>query len=311
MERAKTVTASKIMEPGPLSEPKTGTWKDFITLTKTGIVTSNFLTTFLGVWLAAKFTGLSILENWILIIVALVGTTLVIAGGTSLNNYIDRDIDKLMPRTQDRPSVDGRIPPNQVLWVGFGLSVVGVLTLLFASVTAAILGIIGLVFYVVLYSMWTKRTTSLNTAVGAVSGAMPPLIGWAAIHPELHPVAWTLFFIMFFWQMPHFFAISMMRYEDYRAAGIPMLPVVAGFAVTKRQMVLYVAALIPVSLILYNFGIIYTVVVSVLGIGWLILGFTGFKMKTQKDELKWAKRMFIYSLNYLVIFVVVTFLVTI
>lgn len=308
MDRAKSFSVSKVMEPGPLSEPKTGTWKDFITLTKTGIVTSNFMTTFLGVWLAAKFSGFSLLGNWVHVLLALLGTTLVIAGGTSLNNYIDRDIDKLMPRTQERPSVDGRIPPNQVLWVGFTFSVVGVSMLLFASVTAAVLGIIGLVFYVVLYSMWTKRTTSFNTAVGAVSGALPPLIGWATIQPELHPVAWTLFFIMFLWQMPHFFAISMMRYEDYRAAGIPMLPVVAGFAVTKRQMVLYVAALIPVSLILYNFGVVYTIVVATLGIGWLILSFKGFRMR---DDVKWAKQMFVYSLNYLMIFVILTFLVTI
>ena len=308
MGRAKSFSVSKVMEPGPLSEPKTGTWKDFITLTKTGIVTSNFMTTFLGVWLAAKFTGFSLLENWLHALAALLGTTLVIAGGTSLNNYIDRDIAKLMPRTQDRPSADGRIPPNQVLWVGFTLSVIGVLLLLFTSVTAAVLGIIGLVFYVVLYSMWTKRTTSFNTAVGAVSGALPPLIGWAAIHPELHPVAWTLFFIMFFWQMPHFFAISMMRYEDYRAAGIPMLPVVAGFAVTRRQMVLYVAALVPVSLILYKLGIVYTIAIAALGIGWLILGFKGFFMK---DDMRWAKQMFLYSLNYLVVFVFATILATI
>src|SRR5690606_23776110 len=120
------------------------------------------------------------------------------AGGTSLNNYIDRDIDEMMPRTQDRPSVDGRIPPNQVLWVGFSLSVIGIVILLMTNVIAAVFGLIGLLFYVVLYSMWTKRTTSFNTAVGAVSGAMPPVIGWAAIDPQLHPVALILFLILFF-----------------------------------------------------------------------------------------------------------------
>lgn len=308
MDKAKAFSVSKAVDSDSLSDSKVATWKDYIILTKTGIVTSNFMTTFLGVWLAAKFTGFSILENWVHVIVALLGTTFVVAGGTSLNNYIDRDVDKIMPRTQDRPSVDGRIPPNQVLWVGFTLSVIGVLLLLFLNIIAAVLGVIGLVFYVVLYSMWTKRTTSFNTAVGAVSGALPPLIGWAAIHPELHPVAWTVFFIMFLWQMPHFFAISMMRYEDYREAEIPMLPVVAGFSVTKRQMVLYVAALIPVSLILYKLGVIYTTITAILGIGWLILGFKGFKME---DDVLWARRMFVYSLNYLMIFVIVTVLVTI
>ncbi|PWA13581.1 protoheme IX farnesyltransferase [Pueribacillus theae] len=295
------------MEPGPLSEPKTGTWKDFITLTKTGIVTSNFMTAFLGVWLAAKFTGFSLTENFLHVFLALLGTTLVIAGGTSLNNYIDRDIDEMMPRTQDRPSVDGRIPPNQVLWVGFSLSVIGIVLLLMTNVISAVFGLIGLLFYVVLYSMWTKRTTSFNTAVGAVSGAMPPVIGWAAIDPQLHPVALILFLILFFWQMPHFFAISMMRCEDYRAAGIPMLPVVAGFEATKRQMVLYVTALIPVSLLLFKLGVVYTAFMAALGLGWFAVGLAGFKMK---DELKWAKIMFVYSLNYLTIMVIVTILVT-
>lgn len=295
------------MNPGPLSEPKTGTWKDFITLTKTGIVISNLMTVFLGIWLAAKFTGFSLTGNIVQVIIALLGTTFVLAGATSLNNYIDRDIDKLMPRTQKRPSVDGRIPPNQVLWVGYCLSALGVIMLLTINSMAAILGLIGLLFYVVLYSMWTKRTTTFNTAVGAVSGAMPPLIGWAAIDPGLHPVAFVLFLILFLWQMPHFFAISIKRCEDYRAAGVPMLPVVAGFAATQRQMVLYVAALIPVSLLLYKLGIVYTLVTAILGFGWLALGISGFKMK---DHMKWANRMFVYSLNYLTLIVIITIVVT-
>jgi len=309
VDKAKSITLSKITEPGPVSEQKTSSWKDYITLTKTGIVTSNFLTAFLGVWLASKYTGFSLIENWLHVLLALLGTTFVIAGGTSLNNYIDRDIDRLMPRTQNRPSADGRIPPNQVLFIGFTLSVIGVLMLLYTSAVAAILGIIGLVIYVVFYSMWTKRTTTLNTAVGAVSGAMPPLIGWATIQPELHPVAWTIFMIMFLWQMPHFFAISMMRCEDYRKAGIPMLPVVAGFEVTKRQMVLYVAALLPVTLILYKLGVVYTVIVGLFCLSWLILGIRG--LKKNNDDLKWAKQMFVFSLNFLVLFVFVTVLVTI
>lgn len=308
MDKAKTFSVNKVMEPGPLSEPKTGTWKDFITLTKTGIVTSNFMTTFLGVWLAAKFTGFSLMENVLHVIIALLGTTLVIAGGTSLNNYIDRDIDEIMPRTKERPSVDGRIPPNQVLWVGFTLSAIGILMLLITSVTAAVFGLIGLLFYVVLYSMWTKRTTSFNTVVGAVSGAMPPVIGWAAIDPQMHPVALILFLILFLWQMPHFFAISMMRCEDYRAAGIPMLPVVAGFKATKRQMILYVAALIPVSLLLFNLGIVYTIFAAILGVTWLTIGLLGLR---KKDDIKWARTMFVYSLNYLTIMVIVTIGVTV
>ncbi|RBW70249.1 heme o synthase [Bacillus taeanensis] len=300
MERTRTVNnvRSKVMEPGPLSEPRTGTWKDFITLTKMGIVLSNLITTFAGLWIAAQYSNFDFFGNLNIVIFAILGTALVVAGGTSLNNYIDRDIDKIMPRTKDRPSADGRIPANQVLWVGYTLAAVGTVFLLMTEVMAAVLGLVGLFFYVVLYTMWTKRTTSFNTAVGAVSGAMPPLIGWAAIDPDLSPVAWAMFLVMFIWQMPHFFAIAMKRCEDYRAAGIPMLPVVAGFKLTKRQMVLYVGAIIPVSLLLYNFGVIYTTIAAVLGFGWLAVGIAGF---FTKDDIKWARTMFVYSINYLTI----------
>ena len=291
-----------------MPESKTATWKDFITLTKTGIVGSNVMTAFLGIWLASKYTGFSIDDHPLRVILAMLGTMFVIAGGTSLNNYIDRDIDKLMPRTRDRPSANGRIPPNQILLVGFIFSIVGTFLLLMTEMMAAVLGLIGLFVYVVFYTMWTKRTTSFNTAVGAISGAMPPLIGWAAVDPGLHPVAWVLFFIMFIWQMPHFFAIGMMRCEDYRNAGVPMLPVVAGFATTKRQMVLYVGVLIPVSLLLYKLGMVYTIGVALLSIGWLAIGIFGFKMK---NDLKWARMMFVYSLNYLVLLVILMIGVTV
>lgn len=307
MGRSKTISASSVMNPGPLSEPDTGTWKDFITLTKTGIVTSNLMTVFLGIWLAAKFNGLSLIDNVVPIILALVGATLVLAGATSLNNYIDRDIDKIMPRTKDRPSAAGRIPEKQVLFVGLALAFAGTALLLAIEVMAAVWGLIGLVFYIFFYSLWTKRTTTFNTAVGAVSGAVPPMIGWAAIDPGLHPVAWVLFIMLFLWQMPHFFAVGMKRCEDYRAAGIPMLPVVAGFAVTKRQMVIYTGALIPVSLFLYPLGPVYTAGALILGFGWLAYGLRGFKMK---DDLKWAHGMFVFSLNYLTLMVILMIVVT-
>lgn len=283
----------------PLSS--SATWRDFLALTKMGIVMSNMITAFAGMFLAAYYTNVQLfgLGNLHLVIFGLLGSALVMAGGCSLNNYIDRDIDHLMDRTNERPTVTGRIPDKQVLLFGLLLSLLGMLFLLAASLTAAVLGLIGLVFYVVIYTMWTKRTTSLNTIVGSVSGAVPPLIGWAAIDSSLHPVAWVLFLIMFIWQPPHFLALAMKRCEEYRRAGIPMLPVVSGFQVTKRQMVLYVAALIPISLLLSpTFGPVYTTIATILGVGWLALGVAGFRMK---DDMKWARLMFVYSLNYLTI----------
>ncbi|WP_373558549.1 heme o synthase [Bacillus sp. FJAT-45350] len=281
-------------------------WKDYLTLAKMGIVTSNLITTFAGLFLAAKYTGVSLSDNLHIVLFALVGAALVMAGGCTLNNFIDRDIDPIMERTKERPSVTGRFQPNQILWVGIIQSALGILLLYLTTPVAGLIGIIGLLVYVVIYTMWLKRTHSLNTIAGSVSGAVPPLIGWAAVDPGLHTFAWVLFFIMFLWQPPHFLALAMKRCEEYRAAGIPMLPVVAGFEITKRQMVVYVAALIPVSLMLYSFGMVYSIIAAILGIGWLILGFAGFKMK---DDIKWARLMFVYSLNYLTIIFVLMVIV--
>lgn len=275
------------------------TWRDFLELTKVGIVMSNMITAFTGMYLAGYYLEIQLISNLHLVVFGLLGSALIMAGGCSLNNYIDRDIDHLMERTNGRPSTTGKIPEKQVLLFGLILSTLGILFLLLTSLNAALLGIVGLIFYVVIYTMWTKRTTSLNTIVGSVSGAVPPLIGWAAIDSSLHPIAWVLFLIMFIWQPPHFLALAMKRSDEYRKAGIPMLPVVSGFAVTKRQMVLYVAAIIPISLLLSPlFGIVYTVIAAILGVGWLVLGIAGFYMK---DDMKWSKMMFVYSLYYLTI----------
>ncbi|MDT8859164.1 heme o synthase [Alkalihalobacillus sp. MEB130] len=281
-------------------------WKDYLVLAKQGIVTSNLITTFAGIYLAAVYTGIGLGSHLATMFFALIGAALVMAGGCTLNNYIDRDIDHIMERTKDRPTVTGRFSANHVLLVGLLQAAIGLAFLALTTATAAVIGLIGLFIYVVLYTMWTKRTTTLNTIVGSFSGAVPPLIGWAAIDGSLHTFAWILFFIMFFWQPPHFLALAMKRVEEYRAAGIPMLPVVAGFEVTKRQMVVYVIALLPVSLMLYPFGIVYTVVAALLGIGWIVLGFAGFKMK---DDIKWARLMFVYSLNYLTILFVLMVIV--
>ncbi|WP_100404602.1 heme o synthase [Bacillus solitudinis] len=310
MNKTNTVlNASEVIEAGPdssVSAVQQKSWKDYLVLAKQGIVTSNLITTFAGIFLAAVYTGSSIGEHLDKMFFGLIGAALVMAGGCTLNNYIDRDIDPIMDRTKERPSVTGRFSGKHILTVGLTQAGLGMIFLALTTATAAVIGLVGLFIYVVLYTMWTKRTTSLNTIVGSFSGAVPPLIGWAAIDGGLHTFAWLLFFIMFFWQPPHFLALAMKRVEEYRAAGIPMLPVVAGFEMTKRQMVVYVAALLPVSLMLYPFGIVYTVIASILGIGWLALGIAGFKMK---DDIKWARLMFVYSLNYLTILFVLMVIV--
>ncbi len=299
--------STSVMDGRTITEVKSsGTFKDIIGIIKSGIVMSNLITTFAGLWLAIRFTNQSFLDNIWKTLAVMVGSALVIAGGCALNNYIDRDIDQLMERTQERPSATGTLSGRQVLWVGIISSAVGTIILLGASYLAAIFGLVGLFVYVFIYTWWLKRTHSINTVIGGISGAMPPLIGWAAIDPGLHgTLPWLLFLVMFLWQPPHFLALAMKRVEEYRRAGIPMLPVVAGFEFTKRQMIVYVAALLPVSLFLYQLGTIYLIVAGVLGAGWLAIGISGFFMK---DIMKWARWMFVYSLNYLMIIFIVMIL---
>ncbi|MFC7392421.1 heme o synthase [Scopulibacillus cellulosilyticus] len=301
---------SRVVDSGALAEASTsGTWKDFLAISKMGIVNSNLITTFTGLWLALKFTNQSFFDNIWKIIFVLIGTALIVAGGCCLNNYIDRDIDKLMKRTKDRPSATGNLSGKQVLWAGIIMSALGTIVLLQASYAAAVLGLLGLFVYVVVYTWWLKRTHSINTIVGGISGALPPVIGWAAIDPSFSSnEPWILFLIMFLWQPPHFLALAMKYMEEYRRAGIPMLPVVAGFETTKRQMVIYVAALFPASLFLYTLGPWYLAAAVILGLGWLAVSIAGFFMK---DTIKWSRIMFVYSLNYMTILFAVMILAVI
>lgn len=289
-----------VMEPGPYADRKiTGTWKDYITVTKVGIIVSNMLTVVAGMWLAAGgwtgFVQLSVSQ----ILLTFVGTAMIIASGTCLNNYIDRDIDQKMARTQSRALPAGRLDPRNVLIMGFLLATLGTVCLLLVNWVATLMAAIGLFFYVVVYTMWLKRTHHLNTIVGSVSGAMPPVIGWTSVTANLDPGAIIFFSIMFVWQIPHFLSLAMRRCEDYRAAGIPMLPVVRGFGITKQQIALWVAALIPTSLYLYLVSEVnwpYIILALTLGLGWLGLALSGFNVE---DNIAWAKRNFFYSLGYL------------
>ncbi|AGK52939.1 MAG: protoheme farnesyltransferase [Bacillus sp. (in: firmicutes)] len=287
--------------------PETTMLKDFFALIKIGIVNSNLITTFTGIWLALHFTNNHFLDHLDIVLFTLIGSSLIIAGSCSLNNFIDRDIDHLMKRTKSRPTVTGKINPNWVIVLGLFLIALGISFLLLTTISAAIIGLIGVISYVGLYSMWSKRLYVSNTIVGSISGAVPPLIGWAAVDGNLDPIAWFLFLIMFVWQPPHFYALAMRRVEEYRAAGIPMLPVVKGFKTTKNHMILWVIALLPLPFFLQSLGMPFLILASLLNVGWLLLGLSGYKMK---DDMKWAKLMFIYSLQYLTIMFVAMVIVT-
>ncbi|KAB8138622.1 protoheme IX farnesyltransferase [Gracilibacillus oryzae] len=274
-------------------------WSDLKEIMKIGIINSNTMTAFAGFWLALYYTGASFYLNWHILLVCVIGTAFVIAGGCVINNFYDRDIDQRMQRTKSRPTVTGAIDLQHVLIIGIAFTIAGLSILALASYQTAIIGFAGWFSYVVLYTIWSKRRYTINTAIGSLSGAIPPLIGWSSVDPALHPVAWILFLLIFIWQTPHFLAIAMKKVDDYRNADIPMLPVIHGFAITKRQMVIYVACLLPVPFFLYGLGYSFVILSSILNIGWLILACKGLSGKT--NELKWANQMFIYSLVYLTV----------
>lgn len=276
-------------------------------LVKIGIINSNLITTFTGLWLAIYFTNSSLLNHWDVVLITLLGSALVIAGGCIINNWFDVDIDPVMDRTKNRPTVTGFFPLKTVLIVGLITSLIGFILLALTTYEAALFGFFGWFVYVVLYTMWSKRKTTLNTIVGSFSGAMPPLIGWAAISPEFHIIPLTLFLIMFIWQIPHFLALAMKKAEDYSEAKVPMLPNVHGFEITKRQIVVYIACLLPLPFFMTSLGLVFISIATVLNIVWLILGFKGF---FTKEDLKWANMMFIYSLNYLTILFLLMIIVT-
>ncbi|MBO1003546.1 heme o synthase [Pseudogracilibacillus auburnensis] len=288
-----TINENAVVNNGKL------TLKDIKSVIKIGIVNSNLFTVFAGYWLALYFTNASFMPNLKLFLLTMAGSTFVLIGASILNNWYDVDIDPVMDRTKERPTVTGKISLNNVLFIGIISTLLGLILLYLTTVTAAIVAFIGWFTYVVLYTIWSKRRYTLNTEIGCISGAVPPLIGWAAVNPDLfHIVPIALFLIMFIWQTPHFLALAMKNCEEYKAAGIPMLPVVHGFEFTKRQIVVYIACLLPLPFFLGELGITFLSIATLLNVAWLIIGFSGFFME---NVMKWANIVFFYSLGYLIV----------
>lgn len=265
---------------------------------KTGIIKSNLVPMLAGLMLALYTYNLSFVANILNIILAIIGTAAVIGAAGIFNNLYDRDIDQVMPRTKTRPSATGELSVKTLLIAGIGLLFGGLVALFFATPLASLLGFLGVFFYVVPYTMWTKRKTIWNTEVGSISGAMPPLIGWAAVAPDIwHPACWALFFIMVIWQMPHFYAIAIRKKEDYAAANIPMLPVVKGERRTYIQTNFYLILLMASSVLFYPLSLGLALVSFILSGIWLGMSIIGYHKKEGK---KWANKMFTFSLIHMV-----------
>jgi protoheme IX farnesyltransferase len=249
-----------------------------------------------GFWLASKWN-----IDWWLLLYMLIGSALTMASSTVINNYWDRELDKKMDRTKDRPLPSGRISPLAVLLYGITLGIVGE-AVLFILVNPRVgwLGLLGMFVYIVVYTMWLKRTSTWSTSIGGISGAMPPVIGYCAVSP-VDAGAWILFALLFLWQPAHFWSLAIRRKEEYRAAGFPLLPVVKGVRRTKLQMIPYVVLLLPAGILLFTYGYVGYVYLAVTIIAcavWIWHTLTGL---TAKDDDKWAKINFLISVNYLML----------
>ncbi len=266
---------------------------------KTGIIKSNLIPMLAGLTLAMYTYGVDPFSKVLDVILAIIGTALVIGAAGAFNNLYDRDIDSIMERTKTRPTVTGELSAKTVLWIAVVMAILGIGALLLTTPLAGFLGFLGLFLYVVPYTIWTKRRTVYNTEVGSLSGAMPPLIGWAAIHPDItHPAILGLFVISVIWQMPHFYAIAIRRHEEYKAANVPMLPVVKGVKRTYIQTNVYLVILIASSFLFKSLSLGLMLVSLLMSIIWLILSMYGYK---NADSKKWAKLLFIYSLLYMTV----------
>ena len=224
------------------------------------------------------------------------------AGGAgAINMWYDRDIDALMVRTRNRPIPAGRMVPQKALTFGFATSVIAVIIMGVAVnwVAAALLAFAN-AFYVFVYTIWLKRRTPQNIVIGGAAGAMPPLIGWAAVTGTMGLESFALFLLIFLWTPPHFWALSLCRTDEYAMAGVPMLPVVVGKNATRRHILIYSMLLVPVSLAPLALGIagaIYATTAIAMGGGFLFLAY---RIIIQRDDGS-ARRMFQYSIFYLFI----------
>ncbi len=277
--------------------------KNYYQITKPGIIYGNIITASGGYFLALSISPFNILTY----IFMLAGMACIIGSGCIINNFIDSDIDQLMNRTKNRPTALGVIPLELGMIYSFSLLIIGLLLLyIFSNTLTTCIALSGWFIYVVLYSLWLKRHSNLGTLVGAVSGSVPPVVGFCAASNQFNSGAIILFLILFFWQLPHFYAISIFRLDDYANANIPVLPIKKGINYTKKVMLSYICLFLitAISPSIFGYtGVVYFIVALGISLYWLIHSIKGFKVDS---DTKWARKMFFISI--LAIFLLCVFM---
>jgi heme o synthase len=280
-------------DAGSFAGAPTASVADFVALLKPRVMS---LVVFTGV--AGLLTAPGTLHP-VLAVIAILCIAVGAGAAGAINMWYDRDIDALMSRTRDRPIPAGRMIPDEALAFGIVLSIASVTVMaLGVNFAAAAILALSIAFYVFVYTMWLKRSTPQNIVIGGAAGAFPPMIGWAAVTGDVSLASLAMFAIIFLWTPPHFWALALFRSGDYARAGVPMLPVVAGVRETKRQILFYSLALLPVTLVPYwlgTVGLVYASGAAVLG---LILVAGAVAVWRDSGETA-AKRLFGYSIVYL------------
>ncbi|HEY1835168.1 MAG TPA: heme o synthase [Solirubrobacteraceae bacterium] len=265
---------------------------DYLELTKPKVQSLLLLTTIASMYIAGD-------PSPGLVALTCLGGYLSAGGAGAVNHWFDRDIDKLMKRTSTRPIPAGRVSPAAALTFGCTLAALSLLELsLTVNPLAAGLSFAGFLGYVFIYTVWLKRRTPQNIVIGGAAGAMPPLVGWAATRGSVGGTAVILFFIVFFWTPPHFWALSLLMKEEYAKVGVPMLPVVRGEAETRRQILLYSVLLYAVTQLPFCAGAmggVYLIASLGLGIGFMGLAWVLYRRADRRSAL----RLYLYSLAYL------------
>jgi heme o synthase len=266
---------------------------DYVALLKPRVMSLVVFTGFAGLLAAPGHL------HWLLAAVAVLCIAVAAGASGAINMWYDRDIDAIMERTRGRPLPQGRVAPEEALTFGIVLAFGAVFMMgLAVNWVAAVLLAVTVLYYVFVYTMWLKRRTPQNIVIGGAAGAFPPMIGWAAVTGTVSLESITLFAMIFMWTPPHFWALSLYRCGDYEAAGVPMLPVVAGKAATKRHMLIYTLLLVPVGMapaLLGFAGWTYGAVALVLGLLFVAAAVAVLRDATDRS----AKRMFGFSIFYL------------